>query len=145
MAKNKDRLIIGLQAGGFGTVFKEFGGLVALWINAKHTYWDYAAVLIYGRRAESPGEYAFAVIIQFVFSATLAVGYAYFERFFPTEKPIIKGGIFGGSIWLIIQAVIIINKIQPLQGHTLRGAIAEFLVATIFGAIIGWWVERKTR
>jgi hypothetical protein len=145
MAKSKDRLIIGLQAGTLGSAFKEIGGLIALWIHAKHTYWDYAAILLFGRRAESPGEYAFAVVIQFVFSAILAAGYSYTERFIPTEYPIAKGGIFGGGIWLVIQAVIVLFKIQQLQDHSLRGSIAEFITAIVFGIIIGWWVDRKTR
>jgi hypothetical protein len=142
---NKDRLIIGIQAGGIATAFKELGGLISLWIGAEHTYWDYAAVLLLGRHAKTPGEYAFAVIIQIIFSATLAAGYAYREDRFPTNYPLIKGGMFGGGIWLVIQTVILLFKIQPLQSHTLKGSVAEFVTAIVFGIVVSWWVDRKIK
>jgi hypothetical protein len=139
----KDKLLIGLQAGLFATIFKEIGGFVALWAKAKHTYWDYAAVLILQHRAETVLEYAFAVFIQAFFSMSLAVFYAYTEVKFPTRYPLIKGSLFGGGIWMIIQAAILLFKVQDLHLHSINGAIMEFVVAVGFGVIVSWWVDQK--
>jgi hypothetical protein len=67
----------------------------------------------------------------------------YLQILSATKYYLLKGGIFGGGIWLTIQGLTLLYKITHLAHHTIRGTIIEFITAIVFGIIVSWWVNKK--
>jgi hypothetical protein len=139
----KDKLRLGLEAGALATIAIELGGVVSLFLKAHHTYWEYAAMLLFNREARGWKEWTLSVALQILFSIQLAIGYSYLEGKVPTKYYKLKGIMFGTGIWMIIQAFILGFKLEILMNHSILGTILEILTAIAFGITLGWWVERN--
>jgi hypothetical protein len=139
----KDKLKIGLIAGLYATIFKEISSLLSMWIiHAQHTYFDYAGYIAFNQKPHG-FNLAIAIFIQIFFSASLAVIYSYGIKLFPTKLYLIRGSMFGATVWFIIQAILFVLKVSKLVSNSGIEALWEFMTAIIFGIIVGYVVEKQ--
>jgi uncharacterized membrane protein YagU involved in acid resistance len=142
MKKSDDKLWIGLIAGIVATIWNELATLATLPLHFKHNYWDYGSSLVFRHKPKNWKEFAIAILVQIFFSVQLSIIYAYYENKFPTKHYLIKGVIFGGTIWFLIQGILFLFDIKD-PTHKPPEAISEFLIAIIFGVITAWMVNKK--
>lgn len=143
MKKESDNLKIGLIAGFYAVLFLGLSSLLSIWlIHPIHTYWDYAGYIAFNQKT-SGFKLVVSIIIQFFFTFQLAVIYPYFADIIKTKLYLIRGIVYGGSIWFFIQGILFIFQIIKLEKNEPGEIVWEFLTAIIFGMIVSWITEKK--
>jgi hypothetical protein len=141
----RDKLKIGLIAGAYATIFKEISSILEIYIiHAKHTYWDYAGFIAFNQKPHG-FNLAIAIFIQIFFSASLAAIYSYGIKFIPTKLYLVRGAMFGGVIYFLVQAILFVLKVSKLVSNSGIEALWEFLTAIIFGMIVAYVVEKQMK
>lgn len=133
----KDRFTRGCLIGLIGGISTTLlGYLFSLLKFGTLRFSDFAAILVYGRRAHSLLELLFATVVHWGFSAVAGVIFIYLLKAIGRKNLILKGWVFGVSIWFISYITTELFKIQEFATISFKSAVANFLVSSLYGIVI---------
>lgn len=136
----KDRFMNGLVAGTIGGTVSLITDLFIIDILHFGTlrFSDFASILILGNKPQSFWEYAFGLIGHIGFAAVQGVIFAYLIVAISHKYIIVKGIVFGLSVWFLSYIITFLFKVSQLTNISLNSAIADYFSSAVFGAILGY-------
>lgn len=145
-----DRLTRGLLAGVLAGIP---GILIALTSRfVLHTttllYSDFAAILIYGKKAETIGGHLFSGLVVFMFWGFLGILFAYLIRYVTSKNLILKGMLWGGMVWFLAYAITLLFKVPGLLIIPVKTAVSNFVGGLIWGGLMALtygYLDRKVK
>lgn len=142
----KDRFTRGFIAGaGAGILTSVLNSLLYYLNFAKLRFLDFAAVMIFGHRPNNMGESLFAFIGQIGFYGLLGIVFLFIIPRISSSNLLLKSSIFGVTVWFSVYAVVVLYKIPELEVVSLSTALSNFIVASIWGVLLGYMVGRLDR
>ena len=133
----KDRFTKGSIAGFIGGIATTVLGYLFSLVNfGTLRFADFAAILVYGRRAHGLIELLFGTIISWGFSAAAGIIFVYLLKVIGTKNLIYKGWFFGVSIWFFVYIVTELFKIPELETISFASAVANFLASSFYGIVM---------
>lgn len=109
-------------------------------------YLDFVSLMIFSNLPKSRGEAWFAFFVMWAFFGVLGSVFALLVPVIKSGNLILKGVIFGGSVWFLSYAVTVLFKVSELQNIPLNNAVSNFIGATIWGLALGFafgWLNGK--
>lgn len=109
-------------------------------------YLDFASLMIFGGLPQNRGEVWFAFFVMWGFFGILGSVFSLLIPTIMSENLILKGFVFGFSVWFIIFAVTALFKVPELQNISLNNAFSSFIGAIIWGLALGFafgWLNSK--
>lgn len=136
----KDRFMNGLVAGTIGGTVSLITDLFMIDILGFGTlrFSDFASILILGNKPQSFWEYVFGIIGHLGFAAVQGVIFAYLIVEISHRYIIVKGIVFGLSIWFISYTTTFLFKVPQLTNISLYSAIVDYFSSAIYGATLGY-------
>ena len=140
----KDRFARGMAAGIFAGIITKIYDLLAFYIGISTLRWfDFAGIMIYGKKPMSLGEQIFATLGTWFFHALLGILFVFLiERLFLSDNLLLKGWFYGVSWWFIVYAVNQLFKVPELASIPLKTSLSNFVGASIWGLIMAAVVHR---
>ncbi len=133
----KDRFTRGSIAGFIGGISTTLLGALFFLIKfGTLRFADFAAVLVYGRKAHGLLELLFAIIIQWGFSAAAGIIFVFLLKVTGTKNLIYKGWFFGVGIWFFAYITTELFKIPELGMVSFTSAVSNFLVSSFYGIVM---------
>ena len=132
----KDRFTRGSIAGLIGGISTTVLGIFFALIKfGALRFSDFAAILVYGRKARVLLELLFATLIHWGFSAAAGIVFVYLIKAIGTKNLIYKGWFFGVSIWFFAYIITELFKIPELETISFTSAVSNFLVSSFYGIV----------
>lgn len=132
----KDRFTRGCLIGLIGGIATTVLGYVFFLVKfGTLRFSDFAAILIYGRKAHGLLEILFATMVHWGFSAAAGIVFIYLLKVIGTKNLILKGWFFGVTIWFVAYITTELFKIQEFATISFASAVANFLVSSLYGII----------
>ena len=132
-----DRFTKGFSAGLIGGVSTTILGYLFFLLKfGTMRFADFAAIMIYGRKAKGILELLFAILIHWGFSGAGGVLFVYLLKIITPENLFLKGWFFGVSIWFFVYIVTELFKIPEMATISLNSAVANFLVSSLYGIVM---------
>jgi len=144
-----DRFTKGLIAGICGGFISLSWGLTSKFILHFTTllYADFAAALVYGRKAHDILEIAFSLLVVFMFFGAGGIAFAYLIRHIGSQNIILKGLFWGSAIWFASYVMSILYKVPELQHIPLKTSVSQLIGGFIWGSTMAWaynYLDQKT-
>lgn len=139
----KDRFVGGVIAGfsaGVVQVLLDYGFLWLKW--SKIVFPDYAAILIYDKKATFWWDTFLSIFVFLNFSAILGVVFAYLTRLIGTKYYLFKGWFYAVSIWFIVSAVGTMYRVPILEKTPWQTATTQTITSSVFGILIALILSR---
>jgi magnesium-transporting ATPase (P-type) len=73
---------------------------------------------------------------------TLAVIYTYTKDLIPTKHPILRGAMFGGSVWFLFRSFIILFNLKELILKDYTIVMFNIINSILYGIIIAFVLEK---
>jgi uncharacterized membrane protein YagU involved in acid resistance len=145
----KDRFTRGFVAGiiaGIPTLVFNMG---AFYLKFATLHWaDFMGIFTYGRKPIAFAETLFAIIAVYIFLSFLGIIFAYFILRMSSQNYILKGWVFGLSIWFISYAITILFNVPELAFIPLKTVLSNFIGASIWGislALALKWLDDRIK
>lgn len=143
----KDRFTRGSIAGLIGGIFTTVLGMVFYLIKfGTLRFADFAAILVYGRKAQGLLELLFATVIHWGFSAAVGIIFVFLLKAIGTKNLIYKGWFFGVGIWFFSYITTELFKIPEMETISFTSAVSNFLVSSLYGIMMSGallYLEKK--
>lgn len=139
-----DRFTRGMLAGLLAGIITKFYDLPAYYLGFSTLRWlDFAGILIYGEKPMTLWYQVFATLGMLFFHALIAIVFIILiERIFTSKNLLLKGWIYGVTLWFAIYAVFHLFKTSELTYVPLKTTLSSFIGASLWGlsmaAIINW-------
>jgi hypothetical protein len=134
----EDRVTRGFISGLAGGVIMNILNLIYVGFNNHNKdcrYFDWAAVLLYGNKADSIAEIVIALIAQVVFTGFLSILFAFLIPLIHSKNLWFKGWLYGILCWFFIYAAFILFKIPEFGHRSVSTVISFFVTSSIYGII----------
>lgn len=140
----QDRFLSGFYAGVAGGALMNVIALVAHYALkvSEATYVDWAALMIYGHKATSLGQTAYALLIHLLWSGFLGVALAYFISVVTSRHLLFKAWLFSVIFWFATDTVTSLMERSPFATTGLGTSVMYFLGASAFGLLVGYLLPR---
>lgn len=144
--KVEDRFTRGLLAGliaGVPTFIFNHGLFYLKMTNLRWS--DFMSLFIYGRKPVNLAEDVFAVFLVYMLLSFLGIVFAYLLLITNTIH-ILKGCVYGISIWFISYTITFLFKVPELEYIPLETAFFNFIGAGIWGVTLALtlkWLDSK--
>ncbi|MBS4026905.1 MAG: hypothetical protein KGZ96_14725 [Clostridia bacterium] len=134
----KDRFARGLVAGLIATVILAALNLFNFHVLelTDHRYYNFASVLIFGRKADALGELVVSQLAQLGFGTAMGIVFAYFIIGAESRNYLLKGLLWGPTIELSSFAFANTIPLEPLLPITLQTVISMAITSSIWGIIL---------
>ncbi|HEX3046432.1 MAG TPA: hypothetical protein VHY08_16870 [Bacillota bacterium] len=145
----QDRFTQGLVAAIIGWVPQMLVMQTLHWIfhATKFQYLDFMAVLAFDRRPHGILEFLFAEFLVVAVLGTAGSIFAMLVKVISSRNLLIKGAIYGGSVWFVLYTIVILYKIEGVYGKIdFPTAFFDMMGAVIYGIFLAWgllYLERK--
>lgn len=109
-------------------------------------YKDFMGVVIYGRLPIGTGENLFAYFAIIGFLGFLGSVFAYVILGIGIKNYLLKGMIFGLSLWFSFYSITMLYKVPQLRLIPLGTAIGNFIGASTYGLCMAFafrWLDKK--
>lgn len=133
-----DRLTRGLLAGmvaGFPSL--------AWGLFSKHVlhfttllYSDFAAILTYGKKAETISGQLFSQLVVFMFWGLGGIVFAYLVRYVTSKNLILKGFLWGAMVWFLSYVITVLYKVPGILIIPLKTAVSQLIGGLIWGGFL---------
>ena len=131
----KDRVIQGLIAGIAGWLpqmiytFTVFGFHLA-----KFRYLDFGAITAFSQKPHGVFEFVFAESLVLAMQGLLGIAFAMLIKVISNPNIILKGGLYGGILWVVIYSIFSLYKMKGIYGIIdFNTAIFHCIAAIIWG------------
>lgn len=143
-----DRFTRGLLAGVLAGIPAIFLGLTARFVLHATTlmYTDFAAILVFGRKAETLAGHLFSGVIVFMFWGFLGIVFAYIISYITSKNLILKGLTWGAAVWFLSYVTTLFFKVPGLLVIPTKTAISQLVGGLIWGGLLALvfnWLDRK--
>lgn len=142
----KDRLTRGLLAGIAGGIAMAVPDLVfdaVDWV--EHAYYDWALSLIRGSTANTIFEAFIGQVAHIFFAGLLGIVFAYAVLLVSSRNFLLKGWLFGILVWFSVHVTVNLFGFEPLAPIPTSQMIADFVTASIYGAVLAATLRRLGR
>lgn len=109
---------------------------------------DYAAVIIYGHKVSVLWEAIFAQLAQFVFAGIMGVLFAYLITKLTSKNYLLKGWIFGISVWFFLFAIGTLYRLPHLFRIAPESAFTNFIASSFYGLVLAQtlhWLDNRIK
>lgn len=139
----EDRLLRGFVAGVIGGISANMWSFFMGWMELSTLrFVDWTAIMLYGHIAPfTPGEIAFALLIQLGFCAGAGIIFSYLLLFITNQHLYFRGWLFSCSIWVMVYVVTLLFKVEGTIPLPLKTVISNFVGATIYGVVLAQCVK----
>lgn len=146
----KDRFTRGLTGGFLAGVLMNILNYLSFYVLnfTEIRYLDWAAVLIYGHKPFNLLETLFAQAGQLFFASIMGVLFAYLLAGATSANHLLKGWVFGLTVWFSTHALTILYRVPELSRIGLDSASSTFISASLYGLALAWYlgnVDRATQ
>lgn len=132
-----DRFFRGFIAGIIGGVPSIiFNNLTKYFHFSSVRFSDFFAVFIYGFKTSSLQYVLFSIFGQFIFFGILGSIFAFMLLGISSQGYIIKGWLFGATIWFLTYAVVTLFKLPNFKETLLSTSVSNFIGASIWGIVM---------
>lgn len=132
-----DRFIKGLISGVASGIVHDFLDIISNLIKIdKHTYFDWAGIVLYGKEPKTIIEYILTVSSKTFLTALLGILFAYLIPKLTSKNLVIKGGIFGLTFWAIFFTSVYVFKIDKLMDTNAVSALSDGVNSIVFGIVL---------
>lgn len=142
-----DRLARGFISGIVAGFAMNIVSLVLYYVKFSNTrFLDWAAIAIYGHKPHSFGEAIFAQIAQLVFVGVLGIIMAYLIPLLTSRNYLLRGWIFGTTVWFSLYGLILLFKLQETIKIALMTAVSDFIGASVYGLVLAEslkWLDNR--
>jgi len=138
-----EKIIRCFIAGVFGGIVKDlFDFLFYYGLHFVHyRYLDFAAAIIYGGKPAFWFDTAFAQFVELIFSGVLGILYATLIPNETNRNYLIKGWLYGVSIWLFLCIMGTIYKVPFFTKTPWQTSFGDFLTSSIYGIAMVWFLR----
>ncbi|HBV86256.1 hypothetical protein [Desulfosporosinus sp.] len=146
----EDRFTRGFIAGLIGGVGSLAWGLFSKSI-LKFTellYTDFASILIYGNKASSFIEKAFAQFVVFGFWGLGGILFILLIPYLTSKNLIFKGAFWGAFIWFASYVITLLFKVKGLEIISVNTSISQLIGGLIWGGLLAIaikYLDRKVK
>ena len=135
----KDRFANGFIAGFAGAVSMNIFNMIGHYLHTvKDHYYDFSAVLLWYKTADTTGEIIASLIVQLFFTALLGTIFAYLTPYLKKQYYLFKGASFGLGCWFSFYAVTTLLKLPGVGEHTLSGSTTNGIGSAIYGIVLAY-------
>jgi len=109
-------------------------------------YYNFAASLVLGKKSSTVSEAIFSVIIQIGFATAMGVLFAYLILGIKSKNHILKGMLWGLTIWFASYAVITLFKIETGLKINIFSATSNAITSAVWGILLVMilrWLDNK--
>ncbi len=142
-----DRFTRGFLAGVLGGIVMSIFDFISFALGiVELLYLDWAAVLIYGYRANTILETVVAQAGQLFFSGIMGIIFAYLITVVGSANYLFKGCIYGLAIFFGSYAVTLLFKVTQLIPIRVDTVLSNIVTALIYGLVLAQslhWLEKK--
>lgn len=132
-----DRFTKGFLAGIIGGVTTTILGYLFFLLKfGSMRFADFAAIMIYGRKAKEFLELLFATLIHWGFSGAGGALFVNLIKIIATKNLIFKGWFFGVSIWFFVYIVTELFEIPEMKTISLSSSVSNFLASSLYGIVM---------
>ena len=143
----KDRFTRGFLAGILAGVPTFFFNIGAFYFNLSTLRWaDFMGLYVMGRKPIGLGETLFTIIAVYIFLSFLGIIFAYLIPKISSYNYLLKGWVFGVSIWFIAYAVTMLYKVPELAFIPLKTVVSSFIGGSIWGISLSYilkWLDNR--
>ena len=135
----KDRISSGFIGGilaGIGMNIIDYISYFVIRFDTRELLLDWAAVMLYGRLAQSLPEFVLAQLAQLFFAGFMGVVFSYALLKLTSGNYLLKGWIFGIMSWFFIYAIAIALQVPLLKTHAFESVATNVLSASAYGLIL---------
>lgn len=145
-----DRLTRGFFAGILAGIPAYLVGLILRFVFHATTlnFPDWAAIMIFGKKAETLLGQVFSVFVASLFWGFLGIVFAYIIHYVSSKNLFLKGLIWGALVWFVIYAITLLFKVPGLLTIAEKTSISQLVEALIYGgflAIFFKYLDRKVK
>lgn len=140
-----DKLIQGIFAGLVGSFVKDILTALMVFYQLYPSFWDYGEYWIYAEINISILTKLQGILAEVFLGIALGILYAHTKNLIQTKHPLLRGFIFGLSIWFIIRGFLTISQIESLTVKTPIVFMFNTLIAGLYGLSISYVLERFER
>ena len=146
----KDRLTRGLLAGFIAGIITKVYDLLTFYFGISTLRWfDFAGVMIYGKKPVTLEEQVFATLGVWSFHALLGIIFIFLiQRLISSGNLLLKGWFYGVMVWFLIYAISHLYKVSALASIPLMTSLSNFIGASIWGLLMALavkWLDNKSK
>ncbi|MCK8817447.1 hypothetical protein MWH28_08755 [Natroniella sulfidigena] len=133
----QDKTVAGFVAGLIGGIAMNIKDYIVVFLLnwEDELYLEWGAMMIYGRFSENLAEAIFAQLGQLFFTGILGILFSVLIIRLGTKRYLIKGFIYGISVWFTIYAISIIFQVPNLAENTFNATVSNLIGAAIYGLV----------
>lgn len=135
-----ERMIRSFVAGAVGGIVKDIIDLILYYgfhfVN--YRYLDFAAMIIYGKKPTFWWDTIFAQFVEFIFTGLIGVLYTALIPRETNRNYLIKGWLYGVSVWLFLSIMGMIYKTPFFANTPWQTTNGDFLTSSIYGIVLAW-------
>ncbi|WP_408954709.1 hypothetical protein [Natroniella sp. ANB-PHB2] len=133
----QDKTIAGFIAGLVGGIAMNIKDYITVFLLnwEEELYFEWGAMMIYGRFPENLSEVILAQLAHLFFAGLLGGLFSVLIIRLDTKRYLIKGFIYGTAAWFIIYAISILLKVPNLMEHTFNATLSNLSGAIIYGLV----------
>lgn len=132
-----DRFIKGLFAGLVAGIVHDFYDVITNLLKIdEHSYFDWVGIVIIGKEPKTLIEYILTISAKTFLSAILGILFAYLIPKLTSKNLVIKGSIFGATIWFIFFTAVFVFKIEKLMDTNATSALSDAVNSIVYGIIL---------
>lgn len=137
----QDRFTQGFVAGFIGWIPQMLIMQSLHWIfhATKFQYLDFVAIMAFNNHPKGILQFLFAEVLVVAVLTTAGSIFAMLVKVISSRSLILKGAIWGGSVWFILYTAVILYKVEKIYGQIdFSTAFFNLLGAVIYGVFMAW-------
>lgn len=142
-----EKLIRSFVAGVIGGVAKDVLDFISYCLHiTNYRYLDFAAQILYTKAPTFWWDATFAQFIELIFCGLLGVLYFTLIPKSTNKNYLLKGWLFGVSIWLFLCGLGTLFKIPYFYKIPWPTSNSDFVTSSIYGIVLAWslrWLDQK--
>jgi hypothetical protein len=135
-----DRFTQGLIAGIIGWLPQTIFTFIMLHVFhiIKLSYFDFAAVLTFNHKPQGFLQNLVALLVAMAFLGLAGVSFSMFIKVISNQNILLKGCVYGASIWFIISSIVSIFQIKDLYPIDFSTSTINLIAGILWGIVMAW-------